>query len=396
MNQQVYVLFQSKNLDLIIFFIFTVLSIFFCPLTSIGQPSVNEFYLNGFTLIKGQDKVYFSYFSNTLQKGIDDSCKIIDGHFSFRGLTSNPAVAFLRLTRDKVMDDQTKIMFIEPTQMEIKLTSDPFEVVMLSGSKTHFEYDSLYKRKKILHEKCKQITKEFENEKSNIPELEIKINLYYEELKKLDYDFFATHPHSFATGYLLQFHYRVLSANSLEKYYYNMNNALKQSIYGIRLKELIPKIKLTLPGKLAPDFTSLSYDNEIITLSKFQGRYVLLDFWADWCVPCRESFPHLIKIYDKYHKKGLEIIGVADNDYKQDAWKKAIENDKVGIWYNVLRGLQKDKTEEIDKTQSINDKFNVHVLPTKILIDKLGMIIGKYEGKLGDEKLEKKLREIFE
>lgn len=113
-------------------------------------------------------------------------------------------------------------------------------------------------------------------------------------------------------------------------------------------------------------------------------------------MPCRQSSPDLIKLFNKYHDKGLEIIGVADDDTYQDEWKKAIENDKVGIWYNVLRGLEKNAAEEIDKTKSINDMYNVNLLPTKILIDQSGMIIGTYIGTEADEKLEKKLKKIFE
>lgn len=113
-------------------------------------------------------------------------------------------------------------------------------------------------------------------------------------------------------------------------------------------------------------------------------------------MPCRKSSPDIIKLFNKYHDKGLEIIGVADDDFEQLEWRKAIENDKIGIWYNVLRGLKKNKLEEIDKTESLNDIYNVHALPTRILIDHSGMIIGTYEGTDADEKLQKKLSKLFE
>ncbi|MEO6720483.1 MAG: TlpA disulfide reductase family protein [Ferruginibacter sp.] len=394
MNQQMNTLFLLRNFGMMPFLRFSLLALCLYPLSGKGQPLPKVFYLNGSAITEKQDKVYLSYYSNTLQKGINDSCKIIDGHFFFKGLTNDPAVAFVRLSRDRVVDDQTAIIFIEPVKMEIKLTSSPFEVVMSSGSKTQLEYDSLNEKKKLLREKYKQIITEFE--KGNKDRPEIKMEPFYEELRQLDYTFFASHPHSFATGYMLQFYYRQLSADALRKYYYNMDNTLRTSIYGIRLKDLIPKIKLTLPGKRAPEFTSTTYKNEPTSLSNFQGQYVLLDFWADWCVPCRQNFPHLLKLYAKYHNKGLEIIGVADNDFQQVAWKRAIENDKIGIWHNVLRGLQKSEMEAIDKTNSINDKYNVSLLPTKVLIDPSGIIIGRYEGTEGDEQLELKLKEIFE
>lgn len=387
---------RKSNFGCIRLFLVTAIILQLCPLNGKCQSLSNSFQMKGSTTIKGNEMVYITYYSDLTKKGVQDSSKIIDGHFSFKGAISNPAVAFIRLDRSKFVDNETAIMFIEPAMMEMNLVSNPFEVVMISGSKTQLEYEGLNRSKKNLSSKYKETIDSLKSGNGNKAELEIKIIPYYDEFKKLDIDFFTAHPHSFATGFLLQSYYRKLPADALRKYYYNMDATLRQSIYGIRLRELIPKIKVVLPGKIAPDFTSISYANEIIRLSKFQGRYVLLDFWADWCVPCRENFPHLINLYEKYHQKGLEIIGVADNDFKQEAWKKAIENDKVGIWYHILRGLQKNEMGVIDKTKSINDKYNTHVLPTKILIDQSGLIVGRYEGTDGDKELENKLREIFE
>lgn len=194
----------------------------------------------------------------------------------------------------------------------------------------------------------------------------------------------------------MQQYYRTLTADSLQLYYDAMGYILKESIYGDQLKDVIRRKKIRLPANRAADFSTVTNTNQTISLSDFKGRYVLLDFWAHWCVPCRKSSPDLIKLFNKYHDKGLEIIGVADDDFEQLEWRKAIENDKIGIWYNVLRGLKKNKLEEIDKTESLNDIYNVHALPTRILIDHSGMIIGTYEGTDADEKLQKKLSKLFE
>jgi len=394
MNPLLKISFLTRKFLIISFLRFSLITLCLYPLFGIGQPLSEVFYLKGSAIAENQDKVYINYYSNTLQKGISDSCKIIDGRFFFKGFTTDPAVVFVKLTRDKVIDDQTAIIFIEPTKMEIRIATNPFEVVMVSGSKTQFEYDSLNEKKKMIREKHKQVITEFEKGNKDKPDVEMES--YYEELRLLDCNFFTSHPNSFVTGYLLQFYYRQLPTDTLRKYYYNMNKALQSSIYGIRLKELIPKLKLGLAGIRAPDFTSISYTKKIISLANFQGQYVLLDFWADWCVPCRKNFPSLIKLYNKYHDKGLEIMGVADNDFKEEAWKKAIESDKVGMWHHVLRGLQKNEKGEIDQTKSINEKYNIMLLPTKILIDPSGIIIGRYKGTEGDGLLEVKLQEIFE
>lgn len=113
-------------------------------------------------------------------------------------------------------------------------------------------------------------------------------------------------------------------------------------------------------------------------------------------MPCRQSTPHLIDLFKKYHNNDLDIIGVAEEyDGTGAAWKAAIKKDGTGIWYNVLSGLNLDKDKGVNNSQSIVKKFGVHVFPTKILIDRTGIIIGRYEGTDNEAALDKKLSEIF-
>ncbi len=378
--------------------IFFALNSLVFSINVISQPVGQSFQIDGTLISPVYGTIYFSYYSSIRKKRIDDSCKIVRGKFAFRGMLSEPAVAFLSLTKEIPINSQTTNMFIEPGLMKLKLTTDPVKVKMISGKKTQSEYENLNAKKKILETIYKKTIAEFETEEDGKRKDEIEIELapYYKATRQLDIDFFTTHPQSFVTGFLLQYYYRSISIDSLQAYYNAMGEILKESIYGDQLQDIIQRKILRVSGKKAPDFTSLTNSRQIISLSDFKGRYVILDFWAHWCVPCRQSLPGLIQLFNKYHDKGLEIIGVADDDTSQDEWKQAIENDKVGIWYNVLRGLKKSALGDIDKTKSINDLYNVNLLPTKILIDQSGSIIGTYVGTEADEKLEKKLQKIFE
>ena len=135
-----------------------------------------------------------------------------------------------------------------------------------------------------------------------------------------------------------------------------------------------------------------------LVLSAFRGNCVLLDFWASWCVPCRNSSPHLLELYRQYHDKGFDIIGIADDDNKPDEWKKAVAKDNVGVWHHILRGIDRKKIQNgEDNPNDISETFGVHSLPTKILIDKDGKIIGRYD-KGTDEELaamDKKIAEVM-
>jgi thiol-disulfide isomerase/thioredoxin len=113
---------------------------------------------------------------------------------------------------------------------------------------------------------------------------------------------------------------------------------------------------------------------------------VLLDFWGSWCIPCREGMPHMIELFRKYNKSGLDIIGVAVQEPSPEDWRKAIAKDKTGIWYNIMGDIKSDK---------INKLYGINIYPTKILIDKNGIIIGRYDGTEGANTLDKKLAEVF-
>jgi thiol-disulfide isomerase/thioredoxin len=145
------------------------------------------------------------------------------------------------------------------------------------------------------------------------------------------------------------------------------------------LKE-IQNLQSGSPGSKAFAFAKKDINGQDLSLAEYNGKkYVLLDFWASWCVPCRKGNPHLLSLYSKYKDKGLEIIGIADDDSAQAAWKRAVEQDKIGVWKHVLRGLKRTSTG-YDRSEDTSEGYGIHSLPTKILIDKNGIIIGRYGG----------------
>lgn len=137
-----------------------------------------------------------------------------------------------------------------------------------------------------------------------------------------------------------------------------------------RLREDLAARKVTAPGLPAPDFTLPGLDGASVALSSLRGSVVLIDFWASWCKPCRESMPGLKDLYAKYHAKGFEILGVSvDSD--ADAWRKAVD-DVAGPWIHVL-----DASQGKNKSTMAAELYGVRAVPTFFLVDREGRIVGK-------------------
>ncbi len=136
------------------------------------------------------------------------------------------------------------------------------------------------------------------------------------------------------------------------------------------------------PGSTAPEIALPDPEGDTILLSSLRGNYVLLDFWASWCEPCRKEHPNLVKAYNKYHKKGLEIYQVS-LDKSREPWIKAIKNDRLD-WIHV---------SDLKFWESVVvPVYNLKGIPANFLLDKEGKVIAS---NLRGEQLNKTLKEIF-
>jgi len=179
-----------------------------------------------------------------------------------------------------------------------------------------------------------------------------------------------------------------VSLDSSKTIYKNFNAELRLSDAGKKLAAQIKKMEAALPGNMAVDFKTVDINGKPVSLADYKGKYVMLDFWASWCAPCRKGNPHMVELYKKYKEKGLNLIGIAGDDGTQMAWRAAVAKDSVGIWPNVLWGANTEN--------DIGDKYAIHFVPTRILIDPTGKIIGRFgDNDDRDDKMDKMLALIF-
>ncbi|WP_185731510.1 TlpA disulfide reductase family protein [Larkinella rosea] len=136
-------------------------------------------------------------------------------------------------------------------------------------------------------------------------------------------------------------------------------------------------------GATAPDVTLENAEGKAISLSSLRGKYVLIDFWASWCGPCRQENPNVVRMYNKYKEKGFEVYSISLDD-SRDKWLKAVQTDGM-IWTNVLG--------KKNGASPVAIQYSIQVIPTTFLLDKEGRIIAK---NLRGPALEQKLGEILD
>lgn len=210
-------------------------------------------------------------------------------------------------------------------------------------------------------------------------------------------DYMKKYPSTALTANFLRMDTGRMTLEQLKEAYNKLDETAKQTSAGKEIASEIATLDRVAPGNPAPEIAK----NDLVTgkpfaLSSLKGKVVLLDFWASWCVPCRKSNPHVKALYEKYRKKGFDVVYVADNDSRPEDALKAIDQDGIRKYHHVLRGLKtlKDangKMTGFDKSEDVSEQYAIHFLPTKYLIDREGKIIGK----VTDEELDAKQKEIF-
>lgn len=135
----------------------------------------------------------------------------------------------------------------------------------------------------------------------------------------------------------------------------------------IQFKEEIAKLRKLAIGQPAPEITAYTPDNKTVKLSDFKGKYVLVDFWASWCVPCRKENPNIVRLYNQYKDKNFTVLGVS-LDNNPGSWMRAVEEDKL-TWTNIsdLKAWSSDLV--------LN--YRIKAIPASVVLDPSGLIVAK-------------------
>jgi len=161
----------------------------------------------------------------------------------------------------------------------------------------------------------------------------------------------------------------IVDANEIAPLFALLSPEIQQSEIGLKFGKIIAAAKLTSVGAMAPDFTQNDVNGKPVSLKDFRGKYVLVDFWASWCGPCRAENPNVVKAYHKYQDKNFAILGVSlDRPGSKDAWLEAIKAD--GLLWTQVSDLK-------FWNNAVVKLYGIQSVPQNFLIDPSGKIVGR-------------------
>jgi len=335
------------------------------------------------------DKIYLVYKVNN--KPLIDSVSVINHQFKFAGTTTgihsgyvcrndNPDTA--SILRD------AKNFYIEPGNIMIT-TNDSLYNAELSGTTTNNDLSVLTHQLESYSRERNQIEADYDaltaqqvKDIEMIAPIRARLKLVLLKMSPVQLSFIKSHPQSYVSLVTLQEivnNEDMLAKNSAA--FNSLSPSLKATSLGLKLKEIIATLSKTAIGSTAKNFTLTDNKGNRVRLSNFRGKYTLVDFWASWCLPCREEMPNVVLAYNKFKSKDFTVVGISLDDAKdKKAWINAISADGA-LW-----------TQLLDANKKVKALYGITTIPANILINPDGKIIAR---NLKDKTLLIKLDELL-
>ena len=325
------------------------------------------------------------------QEIILDSTRINGNTFQLKGNVDGADIYFLAI--DGVQENIPII--VENETIDLTIYADSIFASTIKGGKENAYFNEYQSFMRSLSNRNNKLSADFQaaqqqQDTEKIAELRTTYDSLMRENDAYEIGFLSENTNSTLAALILEgnLNGKKYSLNKIKDIYADFSDSVKETRAGKTISDYITTNQKLAIGSPAPEFSGPTPNGEIIALKDIKGKVTIIDFWAAWCGPCRRENPNVVKVYEKYHDKGLEIIGVSlDGNPKQkgakDAWLNAIEKDNL-TWYHV------------SNLQYFNDpiakQFNISSIPATFIIDEEGLIVAK---NLRGQALEDKIKELL-
>jgi len=318
-----------------------------------------------------------------------DTVEVKNGEFEIKGSITSPEIGLL--TIEGV--DMGIPFILENGKISIAVDKDTIQNSIIGGTPENEIFQKYSADTKVVYKKImdfqnanqeKYMTAQGNNDTVTMNSLTKQLEKIQDELNVLPKTIITKNPTNFFSALLVEnlFSRQAITVEEAKAYYDKFNDKTKQSRIGKKLDKAITAASVLIIGKQAPDFSGPSAEGKVVSLKESLGKVTIIDFWASWCGPCRMENPSVVAMYNEYHSKGLNIIGVSLD--KDDAkWKEAIAKDKL-TWVHVSHLKFWD--------EPIAQQYNISSIPATFILDENGVIVGK---DLRGDALKAKVKELL-
>lgn len=314
-----------------------------------------------------------------------DTATVFQGNFEFKGLAKEGAtVHFVTLSEPTNTIKRPIFIVVEPGTIELNMDSIP----TAKGTKSNDAYQAFSKKVNDISGEMKELYQQAMKDTANV-ELQAQLEKQYEEkndqITNETFDFLKSNVNTQWGAYLFASRSYIFSVDQMKELLSKIRPEEKSSARIAGIEKRVQALDATAEGKMFIDIKGKTPEGNDAALSDYagKGKYVLVDFWASWCGPCRAEMPRLVDAYKKYKGKDFEIVGIS-LDRDGEAWKKGIE--ALNITWPQISDLKFWDSE-------LSGAYGISSIPHTVILDKEGKIIARgLYGKALTDKLDELMK----